>query len=383
MSGLFLTGATLVLPEGEREGLGLHVEADRIAAILPHDRPPPGARVVALDGGALWPGFIDTQVNGGGGALFNADPSVEAIATMAAAHARHGTTGLLPTLITDDLDKVAAAIAAVDDAIAAGVPGVLGVHLEGPFLNVARKGVHDAAKFRVIDEAAITLFSSLKRGVTLVTLAPETAPPGAIAALRKAGVVVAAGHTDAEFDAVQAAFAEGLTGFTHLYNAMSPLGARAPGAVGAAMAHDAAIAGIIVDGVHVHPAALRVALKAMGPDRLMLVTDAMATAGTDMASFTLDGRVILAKGQTCWTPDGVLAGSNLTMDQAVANARSMLDQPSAAVARMAATTPARFLGLSATHGAIRAGGRADLVHLDAGGAVAGVWQGGAAVAAFP
>src|SRR5947208_99690 len=226
-----------------------------------------------LRGQLLLPGFIDSQVNGGGGVLFNDAPSVETIRAIGQAHRKFGTTGFLPTLISADLDVVARAIAAVQAAIQAGVPGVLGIHIEGPFLNVARKGVHDPAKLRELGPSALGLLTSLRGGRTLVTLAPEMTTPQMIEKLVAAGVVVSAGHTNATYAQICTALRHGLSGFTHLFNAMSQLTAREPGAVGAALDDPTSWCGIIVDGEHTDPVALRIALRCKTHDRFMLVTE--------------------------------------------------------------------------------------------------------------
>src|SRR3984893_6392863 len=203
-----------------------------------------------LGGSLLLPGFIDSQVNGGGGVLFNGAPSVEAIRAIGSAHRKFGTTGFLPTLISADLNVVADAIKAVQAALAAGVPGVLGIHIEGPFLNVERKGIHDPDKIRELDPAAVSLLTSLRGGRTLVTLAPEMTTPDMIKQLVIAGVVVSAGHTNATYAQIRSALRQGLTGFTHLFNAMSQLTGREPGVVGAALDDPDSWCGIIVDGEH-------------------------------------------------------------------------------------------------------------------------------------
>lgn len=376
MSRFAITGADIVLPDSIATSHAVLVEGGITLGVVPVTDVERGLEVIGLDGGTLWPGFVDIQVNGGGGVLFNDSPSVEAIATIAQAHRRYGTTSFLPTLISDTPDVIASAIEAASAAVEAGVPGVLGIHLEGPFLNAARKGVHEERHFAILDAAAIDLLSSMTRGVTLVTLAPERAPPGAIAELVRRGVIVAAGHTEATFEQVLAAADEGMTGLTHLFNAMSPLQSRAPGAVGAAFADPRLRAGLICDGAHVHPGAMRAALAAMGPDRLMLVTDAMPALGGPSDRFHLGGIEVMARGETCWTPDGVLAGSNLSMAGAVANAMTMMGASKVEAARMAGATPAGFLGMSHLRGAIKTGQVADFVHLTASGEVACVWQAG-------
>jgi N-acetylglucosamine-6-phosphate deacetylase len=357
-----LTGARILSADGWRDRHALLIEAGRIVDIVAEGDAPAETVPLVLDGGMLLPGFIDTQVNGGGGVLLNGTPTVEGVAVIANAHRRFGTTAMLPTLISDTMDVVATAIAAVDAAIRAGVPGVVGIHIEGPFLNEGKRGIHDAAKFRTLDAAAIALLSSLKLGKTLVTLAPEYAPAGAIAELVKRGIIVAAGHTLATYDQMLAAEREGLSGVTHLFNAMSQLESRAPGVVGAAMQGDLSC-GVIVDGHHVHPATLRAAFRSIGSQRLMLVTDAMPTVGASAESFTLNGQVIVARGGACYAPDGTFAGSDLNMTQAVQNAVAMMAVDVATASQMASSTPAAFLGLSGTHGALSAGMRADIVHL--------------------
>ena len=217
-----------------REGRAVLVEDGRIAAIVAPDALPAGTEIARVSG-SLVPGFIDTQVNGGGGVLFNDAPTVEGIAAIAAAHRRFGTTGLLPTLISDDLSVIRRAVAAVDATIEAGVPGILGIHIEGPFLNVERKGIHSADKIRVLDEEGFAALTGLRRGRTLVTLAPERTSPEMVRRLVDAGLVVSAGHTNATYEQAIAAMDAGLSGITHLFNAMSPLASRRPGVVGAAL----------------------------------------------------------------------------------------------------------------------------------------------------
>jgi N-acetylglucosamine-6-phosphate deacetylase len=362
-------------PDGFEPGLCVLIEHGRIEAVLPAVDCPSDAQRIDLDGDLL-PGFIDLQVNGGGGILFNDQPTVEGVVAIAEAHRRFGTTGLLPTLISDDLDVVARAIAAVDSAIAQQVPGVLGIHIEGPFLNPARSGIHDSSKFRVLDDDSIALLSSAKRGRTLVTLAPERAPPGAVGALAGRGIVVAAGHSDASAEQIEAALEQGLAGFTHLYNAMSQLGSRAPGVVGAALADRDSWCSIIVDGHHVHPVALRVALAAKGADKLVLVTDAMPNVGAPSPSFALGGTTITARDGRLTGPDGTLAGSDLDMSRAVLNAERLLGIDYATAVRMASGSPARALGVEKERGAIRAGLAADLVLVDAERKVVETWIAG-------
>jgi N-acetylglucosamine-6-phosphate deacetylase len=380
MSTAFVNGQIL-LPDGFVGGRAVLVEQDRISAIV--DGSDARARMwarVDLEGRQLLPGFVDVQVNGGGGVLFNDSPTVEGIRTIAAAHAQFGTTGFLPTLISDDVATLTRAIAAVDAAISAGVPGVLGIHIEGPYLNQARKGVHNAAHFQELDARAVALLCSLQRGVTLLTLAPERADLAVLAQLSAAGVILAAGHTDATAGEIAAARQQGLSGYTHLFNAMSQLTAREPGAVGAALGEDESYCGIIVDGKHVDPRVLKVALRAKRHDRFMLVTDAMPAVGSHTTSFQLQGRTVRVIDDYCVDEQGTLAGTALDMSRAVRNAVSMLGLPVAEAVRMASDYPARFLKLAASHGRIEPGLRADFAIADGGGKIHETWIGGRRVA---
>jgi N-acetylglucosamine-6-phosphate deacetylase len=364
MSAVLVNGRVLRADRFVR-GQCVLIDQGRIVDVLPPDDARcRAAAAIDLGDGLLLPGFIDLQVNGGGGVLFNDAPSVESIRAIGAAHRHFGTTAFLPTLISADLDIVAHAIAAVRAAIAAGVPGVLGIHIEGPFLNVARKGVHDPAKLRELDPSALGLLTSLQGGRTLVTLAPEMTTPKLIEQLVAAGVVVSAGHTNASYAEIRAALAHGLTGFTHLFNAMSQLTGREPGTVGGALDDQRSWCGIIVDGEHTDPVVLRIALRCKPHDRFMLVTDAMPSVGTSQQSFELQGRRITVRGHTCVDEDGRLAGSNIDMASCVRNAVAMLGVPLPQAVRMASQIPAEFLGVAHEYGRIAAGQRANLVLTD-------------------
>lgn len=356
--GRILVGSAFV------EGQAVLVEEGRIAAIAPVADIPGGIPVDDLCGQMLVPGFIDTQVNGGGGVLFNDSPTIDAIAAIGAAHRVFGTTGFLPTLISDELEVVRRGVAAVDGAIAAGVPGVLGIHIEGPFLNSARKGIHDEAKIRPLDAEGFAAVTGLKLGKTLVTLAPEKTTPAMIRRLAGSDVIVAAGHTNGRYAEMRAAIDQGLTGFTHLFNAMSPLTSREPGAVGAALDDARVWCGLIADGHHVDPVAMRVALRCKGPDKLMLVTDAMPTVGITDKQFMLQGQLIRGVDGVCVNAEGTLAGSDLDMAQAVRNASEMLGVGLETAIGMASANPAAFLGLAHRTGRIAPGLAADLVLLD-------------------
>lgn len=336
-----------------------------------------GGSRMDLGSDILVPGFIDLQVNGGGGALFNDSASVETIARIGAAHRGFGTVGFLPTLITDTDAVMRRAIDAVAAAIADRVPGVIGIHLEGPHLNPVRRGVHDADRIRPLDAAAVARITSLELGVTLVTLAPEATDASTIRRLAEAGVVVCAGHSAADYDTVQRALDAGLAGFTHLFNGMPPLKSRDPGLVGAALADDASWFGIIADGHHVHPASLRVAVAAKRRGGAVLVTDAMPVVGTNLETFTLHGaRVVRVADGRCLTADGGLAGSTLTMIDAVNNAARFAGVDWFEAVRMASLYPATALGLHGTFGRIRPGYRASFVAVNTERRVTRVWVDG-------
>ena len=338
------------------------INGSRIAALVPRTDVPADVPVAALPEG-LWlaPGFIDTQVNGGGGVLFNDTPTPDAIATIVRAHRKFGTTALLPTLITDVPETTAKAIRAVDEA-AASMPGVIGIHLEGPFLSPERPGVHDPRRLRRPNDDDLAMITAKRRGVTLVTLAPEQVPSGFVSALASVGVRVALGHSMATYLETRAAMADGLTGFTHLFNAMRPLASREPGPVTAALENPAAWFGMIVDGVHVDPAMLRLALRGLAQP--MLVTDAMPPVGANGSAFTLYGDEITVRDGRCLRRDGTLAGSMLDMASAVRNSVDLLGVGLTDALRFASSNPANFLGLGHSLGRLAPDYRADLVAFD-------------------
>ncbi|HEU4665086.1 MAG TPA: N-acetylglucosamine-6-phosphate deacetylase [Dokdonella sp.] len=369
-----LVNARVLVDDGFRDDLAVVVEDGAVVAVE-DARDARGTARERLDLGGHWlvPGFVDVQVNGGGGVLFNDAPTIDTIRRIGTAHRRFGTTAFLPTLISDDASTMRAAIDAVDDAIAQGVPGVIGIHLEGPYIAPARRGAHDATKFRALGDAELELVCSLRRGVTVLTLAPDQVPSERVRELAARGVIVCIGHTAASYAQARAALDAGARGFTHLFNAMSPLQGREPGVVGAALEDRASWCGLIVDGHHVHPASLRVALAAKPRGKLLLVTDAMPPVGADSDSYELAGVTIRCRDGRCETPDGVLAGSALDMASAVRNTVATLGVPLEDALRMASTWPAEFLGVEGEHGRIAAGRRAQLVELDAGLRVVRCW----------
>lgn len=339
------------------------VEGTNIAGIVPRRDIPSTLPVHSLpDGAWLAPGFIDVQVNGGGNVLFNDNPTPEGIKTIVAAHRRFGTTALLPTLITDRDGTMRHARDAIEEAMRSE-PGVLGIHYEGPFLSPEKPGVHDPGLIRPPDFWHRDLITGLPGAVTVVTLAPEVLPDGFMAAMKANGIRVALGHSMATYDETKAAMEEGLTGFTHLFNAMRPMTAREPGPAGAALETPGCWYGLIIDGFHVAPAMLRLALCGQGSP--MLVTDAMPCVGGN-PDFTLYGRPIHTRDGRCMTDDGTLAGSAIDMATAVRNCVKLLGLSLPEALRIASRTPAEFLGLGDKLGRIAPGFRADLVAFEAG-----------------
>lgn len=347
------------------DGMTVLLNDDRITGLVPElDIPDSIETTWDLNGNILAPGLIDIQVNGGGGVMFNDAPSVETIRRMGVAHRRFGTTGFLPTLISTDFETMKCAIEAVGQAIFEGVPGVLGIHLEGPFLNADKCGIHHVDRFRKLDEAAFEMLTSMKDGCTLVTVAPEKTDAEMISRLTDQGVLVFGGHSAATYEQAQDALQAGMRGFTHLFNAMSPLETRAPGMVGAALHDEKSWVGIIADGHHVHPAAFAVAVAAKQNGRALLVTDAMASVGSERRSFSFDGDEITAIDGCCRTASGQLAGSDLDMISAVRNAARFANINPSEALRMASEYPAHALSLGNELGQIRPGYKASFIEVD-------------------
>lgn len=369
--------------ESMRSNMLLHSAGGRVVSVAPCTSPPASALRVP-DDSITSPGLIDIQVNGGGGLLFNDTPTLQGLEGIAAAHRMLGTTALLPTLITDQAPRMAQAIEAV--RLACGrVPGVLGIHLEGPFLRAEKRGIHrqdliaqfDAAQ----DIARLTALGSAGR--TLITLAPECVPPGSVRALRERGALVFAGHSAASYEEVQAALEEGLDGFTHLYNAMAPLSGRAPGLIAAALLARSGYAGLVLDGHHVAAASVALVRRARGFDRVVLVSDAMPPAGTNDTLFILQGATIRVEDGRCVDAAGTLAGASITLSDAVRIATTQYGFSVQEAMACASSVPARLLGLEAHYGVLRAGARADLVVWDQALHPAAVMQGGHWVRAIP
>lgn len=362
--GRWLEGSAVILKDG------------RIAKICAENEIPEDCNVEDLGGGILAPGFIDIQVNGGGGVLLNEAAALDDLETIAVAHRRFGTTSLIPTLITDGWERMTQVAALIREAVAVNLPGIRGVHFEGPYLNEERKGVHDANYIRGLEQEFVDLITVGDLGSIVVTLAPERVSLEIVRQLTDAGVRVSAGHSNASYEQTRAALEAGLCGFTHLYNAMPPMLNRAPGIVGAALNDRNSFCGIIADGHHVHPAVLKAAIAARGADHMMLVTDAMAAVGTDLTHFYLGKEEIWVKDDRCETESGTLAGSHLDMASAVRNAVTLLDQPLETALNMASDVPARFLGLDNILGSIKEGYAADMVLLDTDFSVKKTWIAG-------
>lgn len=339
---------------------------------------------VDIEGRRLIPGFVDIQVNGGGGVLFNNEPTIEAVRRVADAHLPFGTTAILPTLISDDYEVMRSAVAAVRQAITEGVPGIIGIHLEGPFLNSRRKGAHDETKFRALDDEAVEIMTSLGGvGATLVTLAPEQTSMDRIRQLVKAGVVVFAGHTAATFEECVAAEQAGLSGYTHLFNAMTPFSSREPGVVGAALNSVSSVFSIIADGHHIHPVTFKTACSCKKRGGAILVTDAMPTVGASKTEFELNGELIQLKDGVLRNAAGSLAGSNLTMIEAVRNAQKFASLEWQEAVRMASLYPARAIGVEGSRGDIKTGHIADFVEIDGDFNIIRVWRNGVAYGVGP
>ena len=380
MSGRYaVIGASIFDGEKWHDEAALVVAGDTVEGIVPQESLETGMPLVEAHGGMIAPGLVDLQVNGGGGLMINDRPDVETIRTICAAHAPFGTTALLVTLITDTPAQTRATVDAGIEAARLKVPGFLGLHLEGPHLSMSRKGAHDPALIRPMNDAdeAALIAARGKLPVLLTTVAPETVEPERIEALAKAGIVVSLGHSDTSYRAAKRAAAAGATMVTHLFNAMSQIGNREPGLAGAAIDTPSLSAGLIADGIHVDPATIGIALRAKhGPANIFLVSDAMATIGTDMTSFTLNGRTIHRKDGSLRLADGTLAGADLDMISAVRFMHRTVGVDLAEALRMASLYPADAMGVDGRHGRLRKGSAADFIHLSGDLTVRAVWIGG-------
>lgn len=374
-----LSGAAIFDGTSLRHGHVVVLDGETIAAILPEAAAPEGAGT-RLNGGTLAPAFLDLQVNGGAGLMVGAATTAAALRRICATHLRLGSAGILPTLITDTPETTARVIVAGLKAAEAQTPGFLGLHLEGPHLDPRRKGAHDPALIRPMDDQDLARYcdAACRLPALMITLAPESATAAQIATLSQAGAIVSLGHSDCSYEIARAAIAAGARCFTHLFNAMSQLGNRAPGMVGAALHSDLA-AGLIADGIHVHPSVMRIAAAAK-PLGLFLVSDCMAFAGSDLTQITLSNRLIQRRDGRLTLADGTLAGADLTLPQAVKTMIDHVGLPPVQALIMATATPATLIRTEASHGHLRAGRAANLVHLDADWGLASVWYRGETLA---
>jgi N-acetylglucosamine-6-phosphate deacetylase len=375
-----LVGARIFTGEEFLDNHVLIVADDKIEALVPAADLDASIPQILLDGGVIAPGFIDLQVNGGGGAFFTNDTSVTAVKTMLDGHRPTGTTSLVPTLISNTREVHQAGVQAVADAVAAGMKGVLGVHVEGSFFDMARRGAHNERYIRKMEQADIDwLVAAVKDQQdfkVILTLAPEHVEPGQIKQLTSAGVVVCGGHTDAHYESVVAALKEGLSGFTHLYNAMRPTTGREPGVVGAALEDRNSWCGIIIDSYHVHAASARIALAAKPKGKIYLVTDAMSTVGSPEKSFQIYGETIYEKDGCLVNAEGRLAGSAIGMIDAVRLNTEWVGVELSESLRMASLYPAEYMQVNHYLGRIQAGFRADLVHFTGVYRVTHTWVAG-------
>lgn len=377
MSGQFaISAATVFDGEAGHNRSAVVVDGGTISSVSKIDDIPPGCKTIELPGGMLAPAFVDLQVNGGGGVLFNDHPDLSAINAICKAHAQFGTAALLPTLITDTPETMARAIEAGVEARKRRLPGFLGLHLEGPFLSVDKSGAHDPTLIRKMDSDDLDLLvrAAGELDHLMITVAPEAVTLEQISAMDEAGIVVSLGHSPATFRQVSDAVSAGARCVTHLFNAMSQLGHREPGMIGGALRHGEVSAGLVADGHHVNPVAISIALAAKnGPGRIFLVTDAMSTVGADQTEFTLNGRTIRREGGRLTLEDGTLAGADLDMNSAI---RFMVDtiglEPYEAI-RMASAYPSRCIGAGNMLGMLKPGYRANIVHFDDDLDVCGCW----------
>ncbi|SHH86296.1 N-acetylglucosamine-6-phosphate deacetylase [Marivita hallyeonensis] len=340
-----LVGADVFDGQTLRSNCALLLDAGLLKGVMAEGDIPDGYHLQQFGGGTLLPGFVDLQVNGGGGVLFNEAPTVDGLRTIAKAHRGTGTGAVLPTLITDTKDCMRAAVDAVGEAFRQGVPGVIGIHFEGPHLAVVKKGAHDPNLIRPMDEEDEAFFLNAAKALpnVMVTVAPENVRTDQITRLAEGGVIVSLGHTDCSFADAQAAFAAGARCVTHLFNAMSQLGSREPGLVGAALATDGVMSGLIADGIHVHPATMRIALAAQRPGSVFLVTDAMPTVGSDIQRFTLNGRTVARRDGRLTLEDGTLAGADLDFPKALRVLCNEVGIDKAEALAMATSGPASVL----------------------------------------
>jgi len=374
-----LIGAAIGLGSAKVINSALLISGKTIIDVCAQEDIPAEFTPIQLNGGTLIAGFVDLQVNGGGGLLFNNDPSVDTIKAITKAHARLGTCRTLVTLISADKNTTTKAIEASIQAAAQNIPGFLGLHLEGPHLSQTKKGAHSENALREMNDEDLTQLCEAKKQLPclMITVAPEIVSNKQIARLAEADIIVSLGHSNASAEQSESAFQHGACCATHLFNAMSPLNHRAPGLPGATLFNDAVYAGIIADGVHVSPAALSLAVRSkQGTGKLFLVSDAMATAGTNQQQFQLDGRTITRSNGRLELADGTLAGADIDM---LSSMRLLIDDvgvlPEVA-ARMASSYPSACIGAVENLGSLTKGHFANVVHLSDDMQLQQVWLDG-------
>lgn len=348
---------------------------ERIDAIVPSTTIPNDYSITDLPGGTLAPGLIDLQVNGGGGVLLNNAPTQETLETMARGHAKFGITRILPTVISDTPEVTIAAIHSAKKCDAQH-SGILGLHIEGPFFSAEKAGVHRIEKLRSITESDWLWLKKLAEFPSILTLAPEKVSAKDIQAITKLGIRVCAGHTNALYQDVHNAFEHGLSGFTHLFNAMRQMQGREPGVVGAALALKETWAGLIADGIHSHPASMLAAIHAKGYEKIFLVSDSMANIGSDKKTFELYGEKIEERDGRLVNANGNLAGSAISLLDAVKYCINELNLAPEQALAMASRIPATFMKLNSTYGCFESGYTSDICWLDEHWNIAGTWRAG-------
>ena len=372
-------GATIFDGFNRHLNSALIIMNGKVVEIIPEEKVDPSTDQIVLAGGLLTPGFVDLQVNGGGGVLFNDNPSLENLKTICEAHAKLGTTSIMPTLISDSPEVHKRAISVIIDALYYPIKGLVGLHLEGPHLAVARKGAHEERFIRPMKELDCLELESLANKVRnlMLTIAPEAVLPQQITRLSNAGAVISLGHTDCTFNQAADAVDAGATCATHLFNAMSPFGSREPGLVGAVLNSGKLFSGIIADGFHVNKISINLALQAKkAPGALFLVSDSMSTVGSEQTHFFLNDRLITRSQGKLILEDGALAGADISLSDAV---RYMVNEVGILqddAIRMASLIPAKVLGMESEIGCLVPDAQADFLWMKNDLEIEKVWVGG-------
>ncbi len=370
-----LLGSQIFCGERFYDDHALLVDGKSIVDIVDKNHTPDNFNKIELDQGILAPGFIDLQVNGGGGVLFNNSPNKESLNTIIKAHQFFGTTSVMPTVISDSLEVLEQCIKTVTEEIKNN-SSLLGIHIEGPFFNTKYRGVHQKQYISTINSDYLNLFESLKGFPVMLTLAPECISSQQLKHLTSLGIKTLAGHSDASYDELDDAIKNGLDGFTHLFNAMSQISAREPGVVGSALHFENTFASIIVDLHHVHPSLIQLAYQLKPTGKLFFISDSMATINHGKPSFELYDEVVNELDGRLVNSEGKLAGSSITQIDAVKNAYQKCNIPLNQALAMASRYPAEYLGIANHLGSLKPGYRADLVHFDSNFKVRNAWVSG-------